>query len=92
MLYCEIIVQVDPKFLRNMRFAKKHNKKHLKQKAWVFTLRLTAALRNSKHVFCKQHCIALMQLWLNAVLQILCSIYVTNMLKLFALQTQNVMK
>lgn len=28
---CVCIKQVDPKFLRNMRFAKKHNVKHPKQ-------------------------------------------------------------
>jgi len=33
---CYCVTQVDPKFLRNMRFAKKHNVKHQKQqKVWA---------------------------------------------------------
>ena len=77
-VFSQTVVQVDPKFLRNMRFAKKHNKKHLKQKVWVdSTLWLSGALLCwNWSVFCA-YGIALLTalLWLNAVLYFCAVVY-----------------
>ena len=73
-LVCYCVAQVDPKFLRNMRFAKKHNVKHQKQKVWVeCTVSLTcySCTETDKCVLCIQRCIhvdtygSFMIKWLN---------------------------
>jgi len=63
------VVKVDPKFLRNMRFAKKHNVKHLKQKkVWVESTEwLIGVFLNWKTLYAYSSVYSLL-LWINAVL------------------------